>query len=530
MAEPLLSIEDLSVDFQTGETVVHAVRHVSLTLERGETLALVGESGSGKSVTALSIARLLSYPPASHPSGRIYLDGLETLNAPEEMLRRVRGNKVGIIFQEPMTSLNPLHTVEKQICEMLLIHRHMDPGDAIRRTVELLDLVGIHDPEKRLKSFPHELSGGQRQRVMIAMALANEPALVIADEPTTALDVTVQAQVLDLLKDLQQRFRLAVLLITHDFNVVRRLSKNVAVMLEGRIVETGATHEVFRNPRHEYTEMLLAAEPRGDPVSARPDAPIIVRTEDLRVWFPIKKGVFKRTVDHIKAVDGVTVDIREGHSLGVVGESGSGKSTLGMAMLRLIQSHGPIEFRGQRIEAYSNGQMRPLRSGMQIVFQDPFGSLSPRMSIFDIIEEGLQIHDAGGHESHEGKVIEALQEVGLDPEARFRYPHEFSGGQRQRIAIARALVLKPRFIILDEPTSSLDRSVQFQVITLLRNLQEKHGLTYLFITHDLKIVKALCHEIIVMRAGKVVEGGPAEKIFDNPENPYTRALLQAAFE
>ncbi|MEW5721906.1 MAG: ABC transporter ATP-binding protein [Thermodesulfobacteriota bacterium] len=525
---PLLRVEDLSVDFRTGGGVVHAVRRLSLTLARGETLALVGESGSGKSVTALSILRLLPYPQASHPTGRIYVDGLEMLSAPEEEVRRVRGRKVGMVFQEPMTALNPLHTIEKQIGETLLVHQDLDQEAARARVLELLDLVGIPEAEKRLGAYPHELSGGQRQRVMIAMALANGPDLLIADEPTTALDVTVQAQVLDLLQDLQRRFRLAVLLITHDFGVVRRFSDRVAVMLEGEIVETGTTRAVFEHPQHEYTRLLLRSEPSGAPCPARPGAEVVVRTEDLRVWFPVKKGVFKRTKDYVKAVDGVSIGLREGHSLGVVGESGSGKSTLGLAVLRLLESRGRIEFSGRSLQEYGPKQMRPLRRHMQIVFQDPFGSLSPRLSVFQIIAEGLKIHDPGPEDRHEDMVIQALDAVGLDPEARHRYPHEFSGGQRQRISIARALVLKPRLIILDEPTSSLDRSVQFQVIELLRDLQRVHGLTYLFITHDLKIVKALCHDLIVMKDGRVVEAGPADRIFSDPREPYTQALLAAA--
>ena len=530
MAEPLLKIENLSVDFSMGEHKVHAVKNVSLTIERGETLALVGESGSGKSVTAHSILRLLPYPEASHPSGRITFDGIDTLSASENELRRLRGAGLGMIFQEPMTSLNPLHTVEKQITEVLLLHQNLDHSAAIRRTVELLGLVGIHEPEKRLGSYPHQLSGGQRQRVMIAMALANEPDLLIADEPTTALDVTVQSQILDLLKDLQEKFGMAVLLITHDFHVVRRISKRVAVMYQGEIVETGPTGEVFKNPQHEYTKLLLQAEPAGNPCPVKPSAPVVVRTEDLKVWFPIKRGVLKKTVDHVKAVNGVSIEVREGRSLGIVGESGSGKSTLGLAVLRLLSSTGQIEFEGRRIDPLGGKRMRPLRREMQVVFQDPFGSLSPRMSVGGIVAEGLEIHEPAEQSVHEEQVIKALNEVGLDPESRHRYPHEFSGGQRQRVAIARALVLKPKLIILDEPTSSLDRSVQFQVIELLRDLQEAHGLTYLFITHDLKVVKALCHDIIVMKAGEVVESGPANQVFSAPQKPYTQALLAAAFD
>lgn len=530
MTGPLLKIDNLSVDFRAGGKIVHAVKNVSLQMNRGETLALVGESGSGKSVTAHSIVRLLPYPQAYHPTGQIFFDGLETLTASEQEIRAIRGDRISIIFQEPMTSLNPLHTLEKQISEVLLIHKGLSQSAAADRTLELLDLVGIKEPQKRLSSYPHQLSGGQRQRVMIAMALANEPDLLIADEPTTALDVTVQVQVLDLLKELQQKMGMAVLMITHDFGVVRRFSDRVAVMYQGEIVETGETRTVFSEPRHDYTRLLIDAEPSGEPGKVSADAKPIVKTDDLKVWFPIKKGVLRRTVDYVKAVNGISINVRQGSSLGIVGESGSGKSTLGLAVLRLLSSNGQIEFDQQRIDDLTKKRMRPLRRRIQAVFQDPFGSLSPRMSIEGIVAEGLEVHEPDHPETHEARVIKALEEVGLDPEARHRYPHEFSGGQRQRIAIARALVLKPDLIILDEPTSSLDRSVQFQVIELLRELQEKHGLTYLFITHDLKVVKALCHDIIVMRAGEIVESGPAEKVFQTPIKEYTRALLAAAFD
>ncbi|MBW2622400.1 MAG: ABC transporter ATP-binding protein [Deltaproteobacteria bacterium] len=530
MAETLLKINDLSVDFSSGEKVVHAVRNVSLEIASGETLALVGESGSGKSVTALSILRLLPYPDASHPSGQIVFSGRETLTASEPEIRALRGNRISMVFQEPLTSLNPLHSIEKQIGEVLYTHKGMRFGQARDRTIELLELVGLKDAEKRLKAYPHQLSGGQRQRVVIAMALANEPDLLIADEPTTALDVTIQAQVIDLIKDLPNRFGMAVMLITHDFGVVRRFSDRVAVMYQGEIVETGPTQEVFTHPRHEYSQLLVNAEPRGEPVPVSGEAPVILETDDLKVWFPVKKGVFRRTVDHIKAVDGVSVQIRQGHSLGIVGESGAGKSAMGMAILRLIDSRGGIDFQGQKVDGFSKKRMRPLRTEIQVVFQDPFGSLSPKMSVGSIIAEGLKINKIGDEASRDKEVVQVLTEVGLDPEFRHRYPHEFSGGERQRISIARALVLKPKLIILDEPTSSLDRSIQFQVITLLKELQKNRGLAYMFITHDLKIVKALCHFIVVMREGKVVESGQPEQIFESPRTEYTRELISAAFE
>ena len=530
MERPLLKIENLSVDFQGTNQVIHAVKKASLEVNRGETLALVGESGSGKSVTAHSILRLLPYPQASHPCGEVYVDNVETLGATEDQIQSLRGNKVGMIFQEPMTAFNPLHTIERQINEVLLIHKGLNESKASQRTRELLELVGIQNAGQRMSSYPHELSGGQRQRAMIAMALANNPDLLIADEPTTALDVTVQAQVIDLLKSLQQQFNMAVLLITHDFSVVRKFSDRIAVMYEGEIVETGNSDDIFTNPQHEYTKLLMKSDPGGEPGPADSQADTIVKTDNLKVWFPIKKGVLKRTVDHVKAVDGITIGVRQGQSLGIVGESGSGKTTLALAILRLIDSDGGIVFNQAAIDNYSQKQMRPLRKEMQVVFQDPFGSLSPRMSIAKIIEEGLAIHKPEDKERFEEEIINVLEEVDLEPEVRHRYPHEFSGGQRQRIAIARALVLKPKLVVLDEPTSSLDRSVQFQVINLLRDLQLKHGLTYLFITHDLKIVKALCHDVIVMKSGVVVEAGPARNVFEAPQQGYTRTLLSAAFD
>jgi microcin C transport system ATP-binding protein len=529
MPEPLLKIEALSVDFKGGGKTVHAVREVSIEIHKGETLALVGESGSGKSVTAHAILKLLPYPDASHPSGRIYFEDQEILSATKDQIRSIRGNRIGMIFQEPMTALNPLHTVEKQINEVLILHTGLSFSQASRRTLELLEMVGIEQPAKRLHAFPHELSGGQRQRVMIAMALANHPDLLIADEPTTALDVTIQDQILKLLQKLQARFKMAVLLITHDFGVVHRFSDRVAVMYHGQIVETATTAQIFANPQHDYTRLLIESEPKGRPCAVSSDAPVIVQTEDVKVWFPVKKGVFRRTVDHIKAVDGITIAVRQGHSLGIVGESGSGKSTLGLAILRLLFSRGGIVFEDRAIDHLNQKQMRPLRRQLQVVFQDPFGSLSPRMPVAGIIREGLEIHVPDQRQEHEAMIIQALEAVGLDPEDRYRYPHEFSGGQRQRIAIARALVLKPKLIILDEPTSSLDRSVQYQVIQLLRQLQERHRLTYLFISHDLKVVRSLCHDIIVMRLGRVVEAGPVWQILENPASHYTRTLLAAAF-
>ncbi len=528
---PLLSVRDLSVAFAQGGRETLAVDHVSFDIARGETVALVGESGSGKSVTALSVLKLLPYPPASHPSGQILFDGDDLLARGEKALRRVRGNKITMIFQEPMTSLNPLHSIEKQIGEILKIHRGMSDAAARARTLELLNEVGIREPEKRLGAYPHQLSGGQRQRVMIAMALANEPELLIADEPTTALDVTVQAQILELLAGLKKNNRMSMLFITHDLGIVRRIADRVCVMTKGRIVESGPTSEIFANPQHDYTRHLLAAEPKGKPPAANPEAETVLSGENIRVWFPIKQGFFRRTVDPVKAVDGVDLTVKEGQTLGIVGESGSGKTTLGLALSRMISSQGEIVLGDRRIDRYSFKEMRPLRREMQIVFQDPFGSLSPRMSVSEIIEEGLRIHEPKlDADARDAMVVDVLKEVGLDPETRFRYPHEFSGGQRQRIAIARAMVLKPRFVMLDEPTSALDMSVQAQVVDLLRELQRKHSLAYLFISHDLKVVRALSNHVVVMRGGKVVEEGPSAQIFENPQTDYTRALIAAAFD
>jgi microcin C transport system ATP-binding protein len=482
-------------------------------------------------VTALSVLQLLPYPLAHHPKGSIRFRGQELIGAREEALRKIRGNDISMVFQEPMTSLNPLHTIEKQINEVLFLHKRLDRGRARHRTLELLRLVGIPEPEKRLAAYPHELSGGQRQRVMIAMALANEPDLLIADEPTTAVDVTIQAQLLKLLKELQARLGMALLLITHDLGIVRKMAARVCVMTEGLIVEQGSTAEIFDHPRHDYTRMLLAAEPKGQPVQAAADAPRVMSGADVKVWFPIKAGLLRRVVDHVKAVDGISLTVREGHTVGVVGESGSGKTTLGLALLRLIQSQGAIQFDGARIDGLTARQVRPLRRQMQIVFQDPYGSLSPRLSVAQIVAEGLKVHDlAQSDEEREAQIVRALEEVGLDPEARHRYPHEFSGGQRQRIAIARAMILKPRFVVLDEPTSALDMSVQAQIVDLLRELQERHKLAYMFISHDLRVVRALADEVIVLKDGKVMEQGQAEQIFDEPRHPYTQALMAAAFQ
>jgi microcin C transport system ATP-binding protein len=530
LTAPLVSVRDLSVAFTQGGKVSTAVDRISFDIAKGETVALVGESGSGKSVSALSILKLLPYPAASHPTGQILFGGQDLLSLSEVELRQVRGNKVTMIFQEPMTSLNPLHTIERQIGEILDVHQGMGEREARVRTLELLNEVGIREAEKRLGAYPHQLSGGQRQRVMIAMALANEPDLLIADEPTTALDVTVQAQILELLAGLKAKKGMSMLFITHDLGIVRKVADRVCVMTRGRIVETGPTAEIFANPQHEYTRHLLAAEPKGAPPASDHTAETIMKGEGVRVWFPIKRGFFRTTVGHVKAVDGVNVVVRSGQTLGVVGESGSGKTTLGLALARLISSKGRITFEGSDINELSFNQMRPLRSELQIVFQDPYGSLSPRMSVSEIVEEGLKIHERGlSADERDELVVQALNEVGLDPSTRFRYPHEFSGGQRQRIAIARAMVLKPRFVMLDEPTSALDMSVQAQVVDLLRDLQAKNNLAYLFISHDLKVVRALANDVIVMRNGEIVEQGPSEQIFRQPQSDYTRALLSAAF-
>ncbi|WP_127077918.1 ABC transporter ATP-binding protein [Rhodomicrobium lacus] len=528
---PLIEVRNLAVKFNGTAPDVFAARDVSFDIRRGETLALVGESGSGKTVSALSILRLLPVGDATNPIGEIWFEGQDLLKAKEADIRRVRGNRISIIFQEPMTSLNPLHTVEKQVGEVLKVHKGMSNTAARKRTLELLTKVGIRDPESRLGAYPHQLSGGQRQRVMIAMALANEPDLLIADEPTTALDVTIQAQILDLLKDLQRELGMALLLITHDLGIVRKMADRTCVMKDGVIVERGPAEEVFTNPQHAYTKQLLAAQPKGEAPPLDETAPVVLKADDVKVWFPIKRGFLQKTVDHIKAVDGVSFKLRAGQTLGIVGESGSGKTTLGLAMLRLISSEGQIVYAGKRIDGLKSREMRPLRREMQIVFQDPFGSLSPRLSVGQIIEEGLLIQNPGmSREERRARVSAALDEVGLKPEWQDRYPHEFSGGQRQRISIARAMILEPRFLMLDEPTSALDVSVQAQIVDLLSGLQKKRGLAYLFISHDLKVMRALASYVIVMRNGVVVEEGPTREIFEHPKSDYTKALIAAALD
>lgn len=532
MTGRLLDIRNLSVEFQQPGGTVNAVRSADFHIEKGETLAVVGESGSGKSVSALSILQLLPYPMASHSAeSSIKFRGEELVGADEKEMRKIRGNQISMIFQEPMSSLNPLHTIERQVGEVLFVHRRMTKEAARTRVLELLDLVGLPDAKNRLGAYPHELSGGQRQRVMIAMALANEPDLLIADEPTTALDVTIQAQILDLLNDLKNRFGMALLLITHDLGVVRKMADRVTVMCNGEVVESADASALFADPQHPYTRKLLAAEPKGRPVAASDDAKPVMVGRNVKVWFPIKKGLMKRTVDHVKAVDGIDITVREGHTVGVVGESGSGKTTLGQALLRLTGSQGEITFDGTALQGLQFQDLRPLRRQMQIVFQDPYGSLSPRMTVGQIVGEGLDVHGmATEWEERRSVVTQALREVGLDPAAMDRYPHEFSGGQRQRIAIARAMVLKPKFLVLDEPTSALDMSVQAQIVDLLRDLQATHRLAYLFISHDLKVVRALADEVIVMRHGRVVEHGSAEDLFSAPKEPYTQALIKAAFD
>jgi microcin C transport system ATP-binding protein len=528
--QPLLEVRDLSVAFHHAGGTSVAVDRISFDIKRGECVALVGESGSGKSVSALSILKLLPYPAASHPGGNIRFKGRELLGLSEREIRSIRGNDISIIFQEPMTSLNPLHTIEAQISEILLLHGGARGAAARRRTLELLTQVGIPEPETRLASYPHQLSGGQRQRVMIAMALANEPDLLIADEPTTALDVTVQAQILALLADIRARLGMSLLFITHDLGIVRRIADRVCVMNGGKIVEKGPVEQVFETPKHPYTRELLAAEPKPDPAPPRPESPVVIAADDLKVWFPVRRGLLRKTVGHIKAVDGVTLKVRKGETLGVVGESGSGKTTLGLALLRLISSDGPIVFLSKNIQGLRFKEMRPFRRDMQIVFQDPFGALSPRMSVGDIVAEGLSVHQRSLSDAErEARVVKALNDVGLDPATRFRYPHEFSGGQRQRISIARAVVLEPDFVVLDEPTSALDMLFQAQMVDLLRDLQRKRDLTYMFISHDLRVVASLASHLIVMRHGKVVEEGTASALFKSPKSDYTRALFAAAF-
>ncbi len=570
MPEKIIEIKNLSVDFKTPGGAFHAVKGISFDIHRGETVALVGESGSGKSVTALSILKLLPYPTASHPApSSIKFEGLEILDKGETVMRTIRGAQVGMIFQEPQSALNPLHTIDRQIGEVLKIHKGLG-GDKLKtRILELLDLVGLSKMKDRLNAYPHELSGGQRQRVMIAMALANNPELLIADEPTTALDVTIQAQILELLQKLQKDLNMALLLITHDLSIVEKMADRICVMKNGDIVEQNDTKTLFKSPAHPYTKMLLAAQPRGFAKPAANDAPALMEGKNVKVHFPKSKNFFGKPTSFVKAVDDVNVIIRKGHTLGVVGESGSGKTTLGLALLKLVKSEGTIVFqgkplpskpqkdlstiaaifvfliilirlpysllqglylliRGKRPKSFQE-ELRKLRSKMQIVFQDPYGSLSPRMSIAQIIGEGLALHFPTLTEAEQdAKIIQVMREVQMDPETRHRYPHEFSGGQRQRISIARAMVLNPEFVVLDEPTSALDVSVQAEIVDLLRNLQEKHGLTYMFISHDLRVVRAMAHDILVMKDGKIVESGPANDVFSNPKEDYTKTLLEAA--
>jgi len=528
---PLLEVRDLAVSFHTPEGTVEAVRGASFQIEQGETLALVGESGSGKTVTGLSIPQLLPYPTAWHPSGSIRFRGEELMGAAEPVLRDLRGNRVSLVFQEPMTSLNPLHTIGRQVGETLSLHQALGRGEARERTLELLQRVGLDGAASRLGAYPHQLSGGQRQRVMIAMALANEPDLLIADEPTTALDVTIQAQILKLLKDLQDQMGLAVLLITHDLGIVRKVADRVAVMTQGRLVEQGAVGQVLEHPRHAYTRHLIAAEPKGAPVAYDPHAETIIEARDLKVYFPVTRGVLRRTVDHVRAVDGVSMTARRGQTIGVVGESGSGKTTLALALLRLIRSDGPVVFLGRDVQGVRSRALRPLRRRMQIVFQDPYASLSPRMTVGDIVSEGLRQHEPGlSRDELRRAEAEALREVGLEDSLQDRLPHELSGGQRQRVAIARAMILKPEFVVLDEPTSALDMSVQAQIVDLLRELQARHDICFLFISHDMKVVRALSHYLVVMRNGKVVEEGPSQVVFEVPKAAYTRTLMAAALD
>ncbi|MFK7869107.1 MAG: ABC transporter ATP-binding protein [Roseobacter sp.] len=521
----LLDVKDLRVAFQQDGQLTEAVKGVSFSLSRGETVALVGESGSGKSVSALSTVSLLG--DSAHVSGSVTYDGQQMIGADETLLRKVRGNDISFIFQEPMTSLNPLHTIEKQLAESLALHQGLVGDTARQRIVELLEQVGIQDAADRISSYPHQLSGGQRQRVMIAMALANKPDVLIADEPTTALDVTIQAQILDLLKDLKDRLGMGLLFITHDLGIVRRIADRVCVMQHGQIVEQGPTHEIFGAPKHPYTQKLLGAEPSGVPAPVAPDAPVIAKTDNLKIWFPIERGLLRRTVGYVKAVNDASLEVRAGETIGIVGESGSGKTTTALAIMRLITSEGGITFLGDDVRRWSTRQLRALRKDMQIVFQDPFGSLSPRMTCAQIISEGLDIHKVDPSRNNRDLVHEVMEEVGLDPATMDRYPHEFSGGQRQRIAIARAMVLRPKLLVLDEPTSALDMTVQVQIVDLLRDLQKKYGLAYIFISHDLKVVRAMSHKVMVMKRGDVVEAGAVDQIFDAPQHDYTQTLLAA---
>ena len=530
MTQKLLQVKNLSVDFTTSERVFHAVKDVSFDVAEGKTMALVGESGSGKSVTAMSILQLLPYPLASHtPNSSIKFNGEELVGKKDGFMRHIRGSQIGMIFQEPMTALNPLHSIERQIGETLRLHQKMSESKARGRVKELLDMVQLPKMKERLKAYPHELSGGQRQRVMIAMALANDPELLIADEPTTALDVTVQAEVLELLQELQRELKMAMLMITHDLSIVEKFADDVCIMQSGKIVEQGVTKDIFAKPKDDYSKKLLGAMPRGIANEPKAGSKDIIQGTNIKVHFPSKKSFFGKITDWVKAVDGIDVEIKAGHTVGVVGESGSGKSTLGFALLRLLNGQGDIKFDGHDISNFGRKEMTPLRADMQVVFQDPFSALSPRMSIADIIGEGLKVHrpdlDAAGRDA---LVVDSLNDVHLDPATRHRYPHEFSGGQRQRVAIARAMVLHPKFVVLDEPTSALDVSVQVEIIDLLRELQEKHDLAYLFISHDLRVVRAMAHDLIVMQNGKVVESGKAADIFNAPQQPYTKTLLEAA--
>jgi microcin C transport system ATP-binding protein len=521
----LLDVQNLNVGFRQDGVVIPAVRGVSFTVDRGEVVALVGESGSGKSVSALSTVSLLG--DSAQVTGSVKYGGQELIGADERRLRQVRGNDISFIFQEPMSSLNPLHTIEKQLTESLALHQGIIGAQARGRVLELLEKVGIRDAETRLSSYAHQLSGGQRQRVMIAMALANTPDILIADEPTTALDVTIQAQILDLLKDLKDAEGMGLLFITHDLAIVRRIADRVFVMQQGEVVESGLTAELFANPQHPYTIKLLSAEPSGQPEPVAENAPVVVETDKLKIWFPIHGGMLRRTIGHIKAVNASSLSVRAGETLGIVGESGSGKTTMALAIMRLIASEGCITYKGQDIRSWSTKQLRHLRKDMQIVFQDPYGSLSPRMTCAQIISEGLKIHNVDPDRDQRDLVAEVMLEMGLDSATMNRYPHEFSGGQRQRIAIARAMVLRPKLLVLDEPTSALDMTVQVQIVELLRELQKKYGLAYLFISHDLKVIRAMSHKVIVMKQGYVVEQGTAEDLFENPQTEYTRQLLQA---
>lgn len=527
---PLLALHNLHIGFKKGDKIERVVHGIDLDIQENETLALVGESGSGKTVTAQAILRLFSENWIAYPEGEILFEGRNILTMDVPELRSIRGNEISMIFQEPMSSLNPLHTIEKQLNETLFLHKGLSPGKATPIALEWLKKVGMRDPENKLKSFPHQLSGGERQRVMIAMALANEPKLLIADEPTTALDVTIQAQILNLIESLQREFKMAVLFITHDLGIVRRISDRVAVMHQGKLVETESVRKIFKRPKHAYTRLLLAAEPSDEPPESDPNIESILKLQNLKVWFPIQRGIFRLTKDYVKAVDGITLNLKKGRTLGVVGESGSGKTTLGKAILCLQKSKGDIWFKGQPLHNLKPEKIRPLRLQMQVIFQDPYGSLNPRMSVEQIIGEGLKIHKIGDQQSREKLVIDTMREVGLEPGHRHRFPNEFSGGQRQRIALARALVLKPQIIVLDEPTSSLDRTIQFQVIELLKRLQVKYNLSYIFISHDLKVVKSLCHDLVIMRNGKIVEAGSARDIFKNPKHSYTKELLATAFK